>query len=173
MVETKPTVTVGHAIVPEDYTLADREQRLLDWTYVDGRMERARNVWIATTRPNGRPHVTPTWAVWDGGRLFFDGSPETRRMKNIAENPYVTVHLEDGDEVVILDGTAREHGRPTPDLAARLVELYSAKYAADGYAPALDTWNEGGLYVFRPTVVLAWTEFGVDMTRWKFHYHDQ
>ena len=90
-------------------------------------------------------------------------------MKNIARNRYVTIHLEDGDNAVILDGVASAHGRPAPELAERLVELYSDKYPADGYTPTADQWNEGGLYEFRPTLVLAWTEFGVDMTRWRFH----
>jgi hypothetical protein len=35
-----------------------------------------------------------------------------------------------------------------------------------GYAPQPDQWDEGGLFVVEPTLALAWTEFGVDMTRW-------
>lgn len=168
MTETTPTMTVGHAIVPDGYTRTDLEQRLLDWSYIDERMTAALNYWVATTRPNGHPHVTPTWGVWDAGRLYFDGSPETRRMKNIAANPHVAIHLEDGDEAVIVEGVAREHERPTPEFAKRLAALYAAKYADSGYEPAPDTWDGGGLYVVEPTLVLAWTEFGVDMTRWRF-----
>lgn len=170
MTETKPTMTVGHAIVPEGYMRSDRELRLLDWSHIDARMSDAQNYWIATTRPNGHPHVMPTWAIWHEGKLYFDGSPETRRMKNITSNPHVAVHLEDGMQAVILEGVAREHGRPTPEFANTLVELYSAKYAGSGYTPTADTWDEGGLYVFTPTLALAWTEFGVDMTRWKIEY---
>ena len=169
MTETTLRMTVGHAIVPDGYTLADREQRLLDWSYIEERMTGAKNYWIATTRPNGRPHVAPTWAVWDDNRLYFDGSPETRRMKNMARNPHIVVHLEDGDKAVIVEGIVREHGRPTPEQAARLGERYSAKYADSGYTPTPDTWDEGGLYVMEPTLALAWTEFGVDMTRWRIH----
>ena len=168
MTNTMPTVTVGHVIVPDGYTRTDREQRLLDWSYVDQRLKEARNFWVATTRPNGRPHVMPTWAVWDGQRIFFDGSPETRRMRNIAANPHVAVHLEDGNEAVIVEGRAREYGRPGPDLSNRLAALYGEKYAEQGYSPEPDSWNDGGLYVVEPALVLAWTEFGVDMTRWKF-----
>lgn len=167
MSETMPAMTVGHAIVPDGYTRTDVEQRLLDWSYVDKRMAEARNYWVATTRPNGRPHVTPTWAVWHDGRLYFDGSPETRRMKNIATNPHVAVHLDDGDKVVIIEGFAREHGRPAPELARQLADLYATKYADSGYTPSPNTWDEGGLYVVEPTLALAWTEFGVDMTRWR------
>jgi nitroimidazol reductase NimA-like FMN-containing flavoprotein (pyridoxamine 5'-phosphate oxidase superfamily) len=167
MTEKTPTMTVGHAIVPDGYTLTDREQRLLDWSHVDERMRAALNYWIATTRPNGHPHVMPTWAIWHDNRLYFDGSPETRRMRNIATNPHVAVHLEDGTEAVIVEGIASEHGRPTSEFAEQLAALYTAKYADSGYAPTPDTWNEGGLYVVNPTLALAWTEFGVDMTRWR------
>lgn len=167
MTETTPTMTVGHAIVPTGYTLEDKEQRLLDWSHIDQRMSEAKNYWVATTRPNGHPHVTPTWAVWHDNRLYFDGSPETRRMRNIAANPHVAIHLEDGTRAVIVEGIAREHGRLTPEFARQLVDLYAAKYAEDGYSPTVDTWDEGGLYVVEPTLALAWTEFGVDMTRWK------
>lgn len=160
------TITVGHAIVPDGYTLTDREQRLLEWSYVQERMKEAINYWVATTRPDGRAHVSPTWAVWHDDRLYFDGSPETRRMKNIAANPHVAVHLEDGTHAVIVEGTAGPVGKPARELAEALVVLYTAKYESLGYAPKPDQWDEGGLFVVEPTLALAWTEFGVDMTRW-------
>lgn len=167
MVEnTEWEISVGQAIVPDGYTLTDREQRLLDWSHIDSRMSEAKNYWVATTRPNGRPHVTPTWAVWHDNCIYFDGSPETRRMRNIAANPHVAVHLEDGDQVVILEGVARPK-RPSRELGRQLAALYSAKYAALGYSPEPDSWDEGGLYVLEPTLAIAWTEFGVDMTRWR------
>src|SRR5262245_41135805 len=99
-------ISVGHAIVPNGYTMAEKAQRLLEWSYVQGRMTEAVNYWVATTRPNGNPHVTPTWAVWHEDKLYFDGSPETRRMQNIAANPHIVVNLEDGTHAVIVEGTA-------------------------------------------------------------------
>ncbi len=158
--------TVGHAIVPEGYTMTDREQRLLDWSHVQKQMREAINYWMATTRPDGRPHVAPTWAVWHEDRLYFDGSPETRRMKNMAANPNVAVHLEDGTRAIIVEGIAKPVGKPIRELAESLAALYAAKYESLGYAPKPDQWDEGGLFVVEPTLALAWTEFGVDMTRW-------
>jgi nitroimidazol reductase NimA-like FMN-containing flavoprotein (pyridoxamine 5'-phosphate oxidase superfamily) len=160
-------ISAEHAIVPEGYTLADREQRLLDWSHIDARMREAKNYWIATTRPNGRPHVVPTWAVWHANCLYFDGSPETRRMRNLAANPRIAVHLEDGDQAVIVEGVASTVARPSQELGEQLAALYAAKYAALGYAPEPHSWDEGGLYVVEPDTALAWTEFGVDMTRWR------
>jgi hypothetical protein len=164
-----PTMTVGQAIVPDGYMQADKEHRLLDWSHIDRRMTEAKNYWVATVRPNGHPHVSPVWGFWEAGTLYFDGSPETRRMKNIAANPHVAIHLEDGTQVVIVEGVVREYGRPTPEFGAHLAAGYKAKYPDFGYEPAPDTWDEGGLYVLEPTLVLAWTEFGVDMTRWSIN----
>jgi hypothetical protein len=168
MVETTTwEITAGQAIVPDGYMMADREHRLLDWSHIDARMSEAKNYWVATTRPNGHPHVMPTWAIWHDNYVYFDGSPETRRMRNIAENPHVAIHLEDGNHAVILEGVVREVGKPSRVFAEQLAALYAAKYKSLGYEPGPETWDEGGLYVFEPTLALAWTEFGVDMTRWK------
>jgi hypothetical protein len=44
MVETTTwEITAGQAIVPDGYMMADREHRLLDWSYIDARMSEAKN----------------------------------------------------------------------------------------------------------------------------------
>lgn len=160
--------------VPKDYGLPDDDAGLLEWSWAEERLAGAMNYWIATVRRDGRPHATPVWGVWHEGALFFDGSGETRRMKNIAANPEVSVHLESGDEVVILEGRAESAPVP-PDraFAAQLAGLYTAKYAAHEYAPEPDQWDEGGLYVVRPRKVIGWMlkpgiVFGTTYTRWRF-----
>ncbi len=76
------------------------------WSWAVERLESALNYWFSTTRPDGRPHAMPAWAVWVDHALYFDGSPETRRSRNLAVNPAIAVHLESGDQVVILEGEA-------------------------------------------------------------------
>src|SRR6187549_1297311 len=102
--------------VPEGYGCPADDEGMLTWAWAEDQLTRAANFCFATSRPNGRPHSSPTWAVWLDGKLYFDGSPETRRMKNIAANPHVSVHLESGNEVVILEGTASSVAAP-PDRA--------------------------------------------------------
>jgi nitroimidazol reductase NimA-like FMN-containing flavoprotein (pyridoxamine 5'-phosphate oxidase superfamily) len=138
---------------------------LLPWSHVEKKLTEAKNYWLCTVRPNGHPHAVPKWAVWVDGKLYFDGSPDTRHSRNIAENPYVSVHLESGDEAVILDGTARAHPKPSPELGEKLARAYSAKYAALGYAPKADQWDNGGLYEVTPYSALAWTKFTDDPTK--------
>ncbi len=88
--------------------------------------------------------------------------------RNIAQNPYVSVHLESGDDVVAMDGMARAHPKPSPELGTQLANAYAAKYAALGYAPKPDQWDNGGLYEVTPTSVLAWTKFTEDPTKFTF-----
>jgi len=147
---------------------------MLDWVWAEAQLTKSSNYWFATVRPDGRPHSSPVWGIWLDGVLYFDGSPETRRMRNIAANPEVAVHLESGDEVIILEGTAGQVG-PPPDraLTERLAAAYTEKYRAHSYAPEPNSWDGGGLFAMRPRKALGWTfregeEFGKTYTRWRF-----
>jgi hypothetical protein len=142
---------------------------MVDWSWAVERLEQSRNYWFCTTRSNGRPHAMPAWAVWVDDALYFDGSPETRRGRNLANNAAITVHLESGDQVVVLEGDALPAGKPTSDLAHRLVAAFEKKYAAsDDYHPTPTQWDEGGLWVLRPQVAFGWRDFPNSLTRWRF-----
>ena len=145
----------------------ENPKTLLPWSHVEQRLTEAKNYWICSVRPNGHPHAIPKWAVWLADRIYFDGSPETRHGRNIAQNPHVVVHLESGDDVVIVEGAARESERPSAELAASLAHAYAAKYAP-GYAPSPDTWDHGGLFEVIPHKVIAWSKFTDDPTRFIF-----
>jgi len=148
---------------PEGY-LPDSTS-LLDWDYVEECLRTAHNYWLCTVRPNGHPHVIPKWGVWVTGKFYFDGSPETRHARNLATNLYVSVHLESGDRVVILEGIGRAVSHPEAATAEVVAAEYRKKYAADGYAPQADQWDKGGLFVVTPKAVLAWTQFTKDPTK--------
>lgn len=162
------TPEVGRPLLPRDYGVPQSEEGLLPWAHVTERLAAAKNYWICTTRPDGRPHATPIWGVFFEGRIYFDGSPETRRGKNLAANPAITVHLESGDYVVIVEGTTEQITPPDRAFAERLAATYAAKYADKGYSPGPETWDGGGLYRVTHQTVLAWTTFPADMTRWRF-----
>ena len=159
----------GRPAMPEGYGVPVGDEDLLTWDWAVERLESAHNYWFSTTRPDGRPHAMPAWAVWLDGVLYFDGSPETRRMRNLAANPAIVVHLESGTEVVILEGEAREAGRPERALAERLAAAFGAKYGeSHDYRPAPEQWDNGGLWAMRPGVAFAWSQFPKDTTRWRF-----
>ncbi len=143
----------------------ENAQTLLPWNHVEQRLTDAVNYWLCTVRPNSRPHAVPKWGVWLDDRIYFDGSPETRHARNLVANPHVVIHLESGSDVVIVEGTAREAARPSAELAQRIAQAYTAKYAALGYAPEPTTWDNGGLFEVMPHTVLAWTSFTDDPTK--------
>jgi hypothetical protein len=157
----------GRPVVPDGYGIPENNDSLLPWSHVEERMAAAKNYWIATANRSAKPSVTPVWGVWLDGKLYFDGAPQTRRGKNISQNPQVSVHLESGDEVLILEGDAVIYqSAPERSLAEKVAAGYGAKYAQYGYSPTADQWDQGGLFVFTPRKALAWTQFPSDMTRW-------
>jgi nitroimidazol reductase NimA-like FMN-containing flavoprotein (pyridoxamine 5'-phosphate oxidase superfamily) len=155
--------------MPDGYGTPETDEGLLPWSWAMERLEHARNFWFSTTRPDGRPHAMPAWAAWVDGVLYFEGSPETRRARNIAVNPALSVHLESGDEVVILEGEAHETGKPDRALAERLAAIFTEKYSAShDYRPGPEQWDNGGLWGMRPRVAFAWSEFPKTLTRFRF-----
>jgi nitroimidazol reductase NimA-like FMN-containing flavoprotein (pyridoxamine 5'-phosphate oxidase superfamily) len=155
-------------VLPDGYGVPANDEGLLTWDWAVERLESARNYWFSTTRPDGRPHAMPAWAVWLDGLLYFEGSPATRRARNLATNPALSVHLESGDEVVILEGQARETGRPPRALAERLAGAFTAKYTeSHGYRPSAEQWDNGGLWALHPRIAFAWSEFPKTVTRWR------
>jgi nitroimidazol reductase NimA-like FMN-containing flavoprotein (pyridoxamine 5'-phosphate oxidase superfamily) len=158
--------TPGRPEMPQGYGVPEGAQGLLPWAHAHERLEKARTYWICTTRPDGRPHSSPVWGVWLRNMLYFDGSPATRRVRNIKANPAVSVHLESGDDVVIVEGEAHEVHHPDHAITTQLAAMYAAKYA--GYNPAPDSWDHGGLYAITVHKVIAWTNLAKDPTRWLF-----
>jgi nitroimidazol reductase NimA-like FMN-containing flavoprotein (pyridoxamine 5'-phosphate oxidase superfamily) len=157
----------GRPVMPDGYGVPENDDGLLDWSWAVERLAAAKNYWFSTTRPDGRPHAMPAWAAWVDGALYFDGSPETRRGRNLATNPHISIHLESGDEVVILEGETRYTGKPERAFAERLAAELARKYSPT-YVPSPDTWNEGGLWELRPRVAFGWSEFPKNVTRWRF-----
>lgn len=155
--------------LPAEYGVSQSTKGLLPWSHVTERMTKASHYWMSTVSPDGRPHATPVDGLWLEDRLYFGGSPHTRRQRNLAANPAVCVHLESGTDVVILHGEAR-HERPDRALATRLAEASTKKY---GYAPKADEYETSGVHVFRPRVAFAWTNLPKDATRWHLPAEDR
>jgi PPOX class probable F420-dependent enzyme len=171
-VRSRPEPTPGRPHMPPNYHVPATAEGILPWSHARERLENARIYWIGTTRPDGRPHVTPVWGVWLDERLYFDGDPQTRRGRNLAANPAVVVHVESGGagkDVVIVEGAAYEMRTPDHALATQIAAAYAIKYASEGYAPGADAWDTGGLYAMHPRVAFAWmADISKDATRWHF-----
>ena len=155
--------------MPEGYGVRKSGDGMLPWDWARERLEGAVIYWVGTTRPDGRPHASPIWGAWVDDAFWFEGSPETRRGKNLAANPAVALHIERGEDVVIVEGVAEEVTGPDEALAARVVDGFARKYEpSHGYRPDPSGWAEGGLYAVRPRTVLGWGAFPTTATRWRF-----
>ena len=152
--------------LPKEYGVPTGDEGLLLWGWVVERLETARNYWVCTTRPDGRPHAVPVWAGWVRDTLYFDGHPQTLWARNLANNPAITIHLESGDEVVILEGTVVDIPQLDRTIAVEVAKAFE-KY---GQPPSTEEWVERGLFSMRPQIVFAWSEFPRTMTRWQFSY---
>lgn len=156
--------TISRPRIPKEYGIPANNKGLLPWSHVTERMTQAMHYWICTVGPNGRPHVTPVDGLWLNERLYFGGSPQTRRNRDMATNPAVSVHLDSSDDVVILHGDAYLQ-TPEHELAIQLSKASTEKY---GYGPKPEDYDSSGVYVFRPLTVFAWKQFPKDVTRWQF-----
>ncbi|HAV78827.1 MAG TPA: pyridoxamine 5'-phosphate oxidase [Anaerolineae bacterium] len=160
------TPKVSRPMFPKGYV--DKPVSFLDWEWVTEQMTSSENYWISSVRPDGRPHVVPRWGAFMDNKLYYDGSPGTRHSRNIIGNPHVSLHLESGYKVVIMEGISRPADKPSPEFAERLSKAMTKKYADQGYSPEPNQWDEGGLYVFTPRQCLAWTTFYENPTKFTF-----
>ena len=141
---------------------------LMSWDWVDGQMAKSRNYWIASTRPDGRPHAAPVWGVWYRRRAVLQQRSGSRKARNLAANPEFVVHLESGDDCVILEGRVEVMDSREKLLALGVGDAYKTKY------PPFDPFENGGMFglwfVLHPRTVLAWLEkdFPNTATRWDF-----
>ena len=130
---------------------------VLPWSWAEEQLAQARNYWISTTHADGRPHAVPVWGVWVDGAVWFGTSPASAKGRNMTRDPRIVVHLESGDDVVILEGEVEFPTGPVPDAVA---QAYEKKY----------NHRVERLFSLRPRVAQTWTEsdFPRNATRWVF-----
>ncbi len=101
-----------------------------------------------------QPTTEPGVVVDDG--LYFYTERDTVKARNLRADPRVVIHLESGDDVVIVRGTAELLGAPRdrPDLIAAFAAKYSDPSDVQ-YVPAeTDLLNE--FYAVRPATAMLW-----------------
>jgi hypothetical protein len=143
---SEPTATRPR--FPDGYGIASSEEGMLPWSWAVERLEAGRNYWVATTNPDRSPHAMPVWGLWLDDAVLFGTSPESRKGRNLARDPRAVVHLESGDDCVILEGEVESVA-----IDDRVADAFEAKY----------DWRpdpaEGGLWLrLAPRVAYAWLE---------------
>jgi nitroimidazol reductase NimA-like FMN-containing flavoprotein (pyridoxamine 5'-phosphate oxidase superfamily) len=113
------------------------------------RLGEAENIWIATVRKDGRPHLVPVWFVFLEGIFWVCIAPDSVKAGNIADNPAVVLALEDGSEPVICEGLAAGVDETWPKA---VVEIFYEKYDWD----ILSDEQYTSLVKIIPTKLLGW-----------------
>ena len=138
---------------------------MIGWSECVDRLRVAEAYWLATTGPDGAPHVVPVWGVLVADDLYLEtGAPNTAKARHLAVNLAAAVHLDGVNDALIVHGRAVSC-RPDPALGASLSSAFRAKYS--GYSPGPGDWDDGGLHRLEPRVMLAWREMPT-ATRWRF-----
>src|SRR5688500_3250942 len=91
----------GYGILP-----ANEGRGLLPWSRAEDRLRSSHDHWLATGRPDGRPHVMPVWGVWLDDALWFSTSTRSRKARNLAANERCVLTTDNAIEPVVVEGTA-------------------------------------------------------------------
>lgn len=104
------------------------EGSLLDWSWAEERLVASRGYWLATTRPDGRPHLSPIWGVWVADSFCFGCGEESRKARNLRENPRASVSVDSTLEPVTVEGVVEPLG---DQLRGAYRDAYQSKYDVD------------------------------------------
>ena len=117
-------------------------------------------VWLSTVRPDGGPHLVPTWFSWDGEALLAFSKPSAQKVRNLRANPSVMLALGDAEEdfdIGLVEGRAELLERPTSALLpAAHLEKYADQLAALGLSPADYAATYSQVIRIVPTGFLGW-----------------
>ena len=159
--KSKEPDTTTRPIVP-GYEFSAKA-RLLPWKWATDRLKKSRQYWIATTRPNGAPHLMIIWGVWLQDSLWFSTGAMSRKARNLSLNRNCVIGTDNAAEAVILEGTVD------------VIDIQQAAF--ENFATAYEkkySWNEREMrqrvYRFRSSVGFGLCEkkFDQTATRWTF-----
>lgn len=148
----------------------------LGWADVQTRVAEAGDYLVATTDPDGRPHVVPVLGVAHEGLFCFVTFREARKARNLARNNGCAVTVPGPEVDLVIEGTAQLVRSAT--RLQKIADLFPPKYpwrhpfVRDGefYDPA-DTAlaDPRHVYAIEPIQVFAFgKEDGFTATRWRF-----
>ena len=146
---------------------AEQGTGLLPWSWARERLERSHDYWVATTRPDDRPHVMPVWGVFADDALWFSSSRASRKARNLASNPRCAITTDDAHEPVVIEGAAElvQKVSDIGEFVTRINAKYRTHYAIDFFTAA-----ENACFRVHPSWAFGLTEsdFTGSPTRWVF-----
>jgi PPOX class probable F420-dependent enzyme len=126
-----------------------------------------RNIIVAGIRKDGRPHLSPNWFVWDGGKFYISTTRNRVKYPMFRRDPRV--------ELVVDDATGHRYARISGTVEIREdvpaeIHRFRAIREKHGYSEPSDAeWaaqliaDSRVLLVITPaTPQSAWTTVGLD-----------
>jgi general stress protein 26 len=140
---------------------------LLDWGWAEMRLRQSHEYWVASVWPDGRPHVMPVWGAWNQDAFWFSGSNKSRKVRNLKQNPNITVTTDDASSPVVLEGSAELITNRA--LIAIFLNRTNSKYQQNYGIEFLDPDVNATFRVFPKKVIgLEEANFTGSPTRWEF-----
>ena len=93
--------------------------------------------WLATTNPDGSPHVMPLGVFWVDGAFYFNAGPGTRKARNLANDPRCVITVATHPFDLVVEGEAV---KVIDDAELRRI---ADVFAAEGWE---STVRDGALY---------------------------
>ena len=125
--------------------------------HIDERLRSDTLIWLATVRPDGRPHLVPVGFVWDGETITIYSEPNKQKLRNLQQNPNVTLALETVDkigDVVIVEGKAEVLSKSAQTMNA---PAYVEKY--DRLIKDMQTTPEELAAIYSEAILVTPTRF--------------
>jgi hypothetical protein len=144
---------------------------MLEWHDAERVLRLSRYYWIATTDPDGGPHLIQQWGAWVDHAFWFEGSEKTRWARNLARDPRLGFGGQVGTRAVMVEATV-DVVRGVDEATARLIaKQYSGKYGATfSYRPKPEQYMKGHAFRARPSKLIAFDVklFNTSATRFTF-----
>src|SRR6266496_992089 len=155
----EPEATLPHM---PGYGISRKKMGMLPWKWAADRLTKSKQYFIATTRPDGTPHVMIVWGLWIEDAFWFSTGRKSRKAQNLSVNPRCVVCSENSEQAVILEGTVK---------IVEDAKVLKAVFAAYKKKYKIDPSGMGEpVFRVRPRVAFGLYEkkFGETATRWRF-----
>ena len=111
---------------PEEWHVPNDPKLWVTWGHAKDKLAWETVYWISTASRLGRPHAVPVWGIWKENRFYFETGPNSVKGKHLSNNRSVVVHLQDGNDTVILEGSGRRE--KSSERLNMLRKDYARKY---------------------------------------------
>ena len=119
---------------------------------------------LATTRPDGGPHVVPLWFVWRDEAIYVSCRTDSATWRNVEHDRRVALCFERGRKWreyagVVVHGRAEPLSTEHPALRGVLsqwFDKYRRLLAAGGFQDYAEQVESPGMLLVRPERISAW-----------------